>query len=131
MDVRSYRDLTVWQTAMAIATEVYRLTENFPKRETYGLVSQMRRAAVSIVSNIAEGHARESTKEYLHHVSFARGSLAELETQTLLSVELGYATQEGTGAVLKACDELGRMLRTLQDSLRRRVLSPQSLIPSP
>jgi four helix bundle protein len=80
MRIDSYRDLTVWQAAMKLVKHVYEQTGRFPSNEQFGLTSQLRRAAVSIPSNIAEGHARESTKEYLHHVSFALGSLAELET---------------------------------------------------
>ncbi len=78
--VKSYRDLRVWQAAMNLVEQVYRLTRAFPKQETYGLSSQMQRAAVSIPSNIAEGHTREHLKEYLHHLSIAQASLAELET---------------------------------------------------
>jgi len=107
---------------------VYRLTQDFPKRETYGLVSQMRRAAVSIASNIAEGHARDSTREYLHHISFARGSTAELETQLLLSIELGYLTAEEAERTLNECTEIGKMLRTIQESLHERL---DSLAPNP
>ena len=79
--VKSYRDLRVWQAAMNLVEQVYRLTRAFPKQETYGFSSQMQRAAVSIPSNIAEGHTREHLKEYLHHLSIAQASLAELETQ--------------------------------------------------
>ena len=80
MEIKSYRDLRVWQAGMDLVVRVYRLTQGFPTHELYGLTSQMRRAAVSIPSNIAEGHTRESSKEYLHHLSIAQGSLAELET---------------------------------------------------
>jgi four helix bundle protein len=128
MGVRSYKDLVVWKKAMGLTVEVYRITEGFPKRETYGLVSQMRRAAVSIVSNIAEGHARNSTRDYLHHISFARGSAAELETQLLLSVELGYLTEEKAEHALDECTQIGKMLRTIQESLLERL---DSLAPSP
>ncbi|HEX3144767.1 MAG TPA: four helix bundle protein [Pyrinomonadaceae bacterium] len=81
MQIRSFRDLRVWQAGIDLVRSVYELTLNFPRSEVYGLASQMQRAAVSIPSNIAEGHARESTKEYLHHLSIAQASLAELETQ--------------------------------------------------
>jgi len=81
MGINTFRDLRVWQAAVELVVEVYRLTGVLPKQETYGLVSQMQRAAVSIPSNIAEGHSREHIKEYLHHLSVAQGSLAELETQ--------------------------------------------------
>jgi four helix bundle protein len=89
-----YRGLKVWQLAMQLATEVYRLTADFPKYEVYGLSSQLQRAAVSIPSNIAEGNKRESTKEYLHHLSTAFGSLAEVETQLLLVAELKHANSQ-------------------------------------
>ena len=79
---------------------------------------------MSIPSNLAEGHARESTKEFLHHISFARGSIAELETQLLLGIRLGFITEEHTQATLQICDELGRMLNGMQRSLRRKALNP-------
>src|SRR4051812_37434860 len=79
--IQSYRDLRIWQVGMDLIESVYRLSANFPAREVYGLASQMRRAAVSIPSNIAEGHIREGTKEYLCHLSVAQGSLVELQTQ--------------------------------------------------
>ncbi len=87
--VRSYRDLTVWQRSMTLAELVYAATSQFPKSELYGLVSQMRRAAISIPSNIAEGHSRISTGGYVQFLGIARGSLAELETQIELAKRLG------------------------------------------
>ncbi len=80
VSVKSYRDLETWQKAMDLVQEIYLETKSFPKEETYGLSGQMRRAAVSIPSNIAEGQGRDSTKEFLHHLSIAYGSLCELET---------------------------------------------------
>jgi four helix bundle protein len=118
---RSYRDLKVWQRGMALARDVYLLTQGFPKEEQYGLTSQMRRSAVSIPANIAEGHARESTKDFLRFVLIARGSLAELETYFLLSESLGYCQRPQISAVLETCAEEGRMLRGLQNSLRVRL----------
>lgn len=118
MKVNSYRDLKVWQVGMEIAAMVYRLTEKFPKQEAYGLTSQVQRAAVSIPSNIAEGHARDSTKEYLCALSIARGSLAELETQLLLSESLGYLTKADLESVLSKTNEIGKMLNALQQSLK-------------
>jgi len=88
--VRSYRDLVVWQKSMALVTEVYRRTERFPKAETFGLTTQLRRAAVSIPSNVAEGQGRLSTGEFKQFLGHARGSLLELETQILIAQELGY-----------------------------------------
>ena len=81
MTINNFRDLRVWQSGMELVVQVYRLTQSFPREEQYGLTSQMRRAAVSVPSNIAEGHARESSKEYLNHLSIVQGSLAELQTQ--------------------------------------------------
>jgi four helix bundle protein len=89
--IKTHKDLNVWKESMTLAKEVYRLTKNFPKEETFGLVSQMRRAAVSIPSNIAEGAARNSNKEFIQFLHVSLGSLAELETQLLLSKELGVS----------------------------------------
>ena len=89
-----YRDLLVWQKGIVLAKEVYRLTRTFPSDEKYGLVSQMRRAAVSVPSNIAEGQARRSTKEFIQFISIAEGSVAELDTQLVLAFEFAYCDQE-------------------------------------
>ncbi len=123
---KHYQELLVWQKAMDIASEVYDLTRGFPNDERYGLVSQMRRAAVSIASNIAEGHARESTREFLRFLSIALGSLAELETQLLLSTRFGYIDRDDAEGTRKACDEEGRMLRGLQKSLRAHLRSEEA-----
>ena len=132
MNVRSYRDLKVWQLAMQLTERGYRMTDGFPARETYGLTSQIRRAAVSVPSNIAEGHARDSTKEYLRFLSVAQGSLAELETQVELSRRLGFTTEPDTMDVLNKSAEVGRMLAGLQKSLMTK-LAPGSvpLAPGP
>ena len=116
----SYRDLKVWQLAIELVERVYRLTLSFPRQEVYGLSSQMQRAAVSIASNLAEGHARDSTKEFLRHVSNAMGSLAELETQYTIATRLGYVAPPAIENFDDTCQELGRMLRGLQKSLKRR-----------
>jgi four helix bundle protein len=120
MSISSYRDLVVWQEGMKLSVAVYQLTERFPKHKLYGLTSQVRRCSVSIPSNIAEGHARGSTREYLHYVSIALGSLAELETQLLLSKELGYTLVGPLGKFLELCDALGKRLRSLSKSLQIR-----------
>jgi four helix bundle protein len=117
MSVISYRDLKVWQQAMALTKAVYEVTARFPKQEIYGLSSQVQRAAVSIPSNIAEGHARESPRDFARYISIAMGSAAELETQLMLAQELGYATQEDVSKLLESSAEVGRMLRGLQRSL--------------
>ena len=119
--VTSYRDLKVWKAAMELAELVYGETTRFPPREAYGLRQQLEKAAVSVPSNIAEGHARDSTKEYLHHVSIALGSLAELETQTILALRLKYFDQGGSDKILTAADEVGKMLRGIQKSLKARL----------
>jgi four helix bundle protein len=91
---RKHHELKVWQEAITLVKEVYRITVNFPHTEMYGLTSQMRRAAVSIPSNIAEGAARKSTNEFLQFLAIARGSLSELETQLVITKELGYLMQD-------------------------------------
>jgi len=121
MAVRNYRELKVWQHSIELSASIYQLTSGFPKEELYGLTSQMRRAAVSIPSNIAEGHSRESTKEYLHHLSFALGSLAELETQLVIAERLKYVSPNLVATNVEKCDHVGRMLRNLQRSLRLRL----------
>ena len=104
MQIKSFRDLRVWQAGIELVRIVYELTSRFPRSETYGLASQMQRAAVSIPSNIAEGHARESTKEYLQHLSIAQASLAELETQLEIARQLNYISEaDATHLLDKKC----------------------------
>jgi len=125
MTISSYRDLRVWQAAMQMAEEVYSLTATFPQREMYGLTSQVNRAAVSVPSNIAEGHARDSRKEFLRHISIAMGSLAELETQLELSVRLKFIERKVLEPVFNLVDGVGKMLRGLQKTLKaKRAPSP-------
>jgi four helix bundle protein len=118
--VHSYRDLVAWKRSMALVLEVYRLTQSFPKIETYGLTSQLRRAAVSIPSNIAEGQARLTTGEFKHFLGNARGSLKEVETQILISTDLGYLRTEECEKLLAATTELGKILNGLIASLDRK-----------
>lgn len=118
--IRSHRDLKVWQLGMEIVEAVYQLSSSYPKDETYGLTSQIRRAAVSVPANIAEGHARAFTKEYQRHLSIAVGSLAEVETYLDLCVRLGYSTADSAGTVQKMTDEERRMLRGLQRALQAK-----------
>ena len=120
---KSYKDLLIWQKGMALALNVYRLSVVFPGDERFGLISQVRRAAVSVPSNIAEGQARHTTKEFLQFLSHALGSLAELETQLLLSVDLGYVTRERITGELRAIDELQKMTV----ALRKKLLSVSPL----
>jgi four helix bundle protein len=112
-----YRDLKVWQKAVSLVTELYRVTQDFPPQETYGLTSQIRRAAISIPSNIAEGHGRRTRKDYHHFVIQARGSLLELETQIIISQNLKYLKAESSAALLNQTSEIGRMLNGLLKSL--------------
>lgn len=106
---------------MDLAEQVYKLTQCFPRQETYGLSSQLQRAAISIPSNVAEGSARDSTKEFLHFLSVALGSLFELETQLLLAIRLGYLGEEDLKFVLTKIEEISRMIRGLQRSLRAKL----------
>lgn len=114
---QTYRDLLVWQKAMKLVEEVYRASQKFPKEEVYGLTSQLRRAAVSIPSNIAEGQGRKGTREFQQFLAQARGSLLELETQLLIAQNLGYLPQAQAEQLLKLTAEVGRMLNGLMNSL--------------
>ena len=114
---RHYKELLIWQKGMALAKLVYKLSLQFPADERYGLTSQVRRAAVSVPSNIAEGQARHTTKEFLLFLSHAQGSLGELETQLLLSLELGYARQEAVNPGLQEIEELQKMIVSLKRKL--------------
>ncbi len=118
--IRSYRDLEVWQRGLAVAKEIYTVTTAFPTAERFGLVNQMRRAAVSISANIAEGQARLSTREFQHFISFSMGSVAELETQVILCADLGHLTVDQRNTLLSQLDTLGKMLRALYRSLANR-----------
>jgi four helix bundle protein len=115
---KSYRDLVVWQKAMVVVRDVYSITKLFPREELYGLTSQLRRAAVSIPSNIAEGQARFSPKEFHHFLSNARGSLMEVETQILIAEDLGYISSEMNDQFQTRTAELGRLLNGLISSIR-------------
>jgi len=116
--LQSYRELLVWQKAMDLATMVYGLTEPFPKREVYGLAAQLRRAGVSVPSNIAEGYGRGSRREYLQFLTIAQGSLKELETQVLLGERLTYATAAQTSRIMSEAEAVGKMLGGLIRSLK-------------
>jgi len=115
---KSYRDLEVWQIGLDLVETIYRHTGGFPKSELFGLSAQMRRAAVSIPSNIAEGQARSSSKEFLHFLSIALGSLAELSTQLELASRLGYMEAQ---AALAQSELLGKKLHCLRTSIRDRL----------
>jgi len=117
MAIESYRDLRVWQQSMDIAEASYRLTAGFPRDELFSLTAQIRRAAVSIPANIAEGYGRDSSGSYAHFLRIAQGSLKELETHLILSQRLGLAPEAAATELLAACDAAGRMLRSLIRSI--------------
>jgi four helix bundle protein len=119
MSIRSYQDLAIWKKAMQLVVQVYHLTRRFPREEMHGLTSQMRRAAVSIPTNIAEGWGRGSRKEYIQFLRIARGSLLELETLLAISRNLRYLSQEDMQARLALVGEISRMLSGLIASLKR------------
>ena len=119
MAINSYRDLVVWQKAMDLVVESYTLAAKLPKTETYGLASQIQRAAVSIPANIAEGHGREHLGDYLHQLSVANGSLMELETHLLLCARLSYAPADEVEGLLEKTGEVSRMLSGLTRSLKQ------------
>ena len=119
--VESYRDLTLWQKSIELVKQIYQLTLNFPADEKFGLVSQMRRASVSIPSNIAEGQARRTTGDYVRFVSMAEGSLAELDTQLILSIELSYCTKTQTRETFLIMAEVRKMLNALRLSLMTKI----------
>lgn len=114
---RKHHELRVWQRSIDLVKSVYRLTSSFPSAENFGLTAQMRRCAISVPSNIAEGAARNSKKEFLHFLGIARGSLSELETQFIIAEELGYVRTEGSlSAIL---DETFGLLSGLINSLKK------------
>lgn len=116
--INSYRDLRVWQDAMTLAEGCYLLTKAFPRDELFGLTSQIRRAASSIAANVAEGHGRESTQQFIQFLRISQGSLKELETHLLLAQRVGIARQEAIEPSLDQCTSIGKMLRALIRSLQ-------------
>jgi four helix bundle protein len=122
---QSYRDLLVWQKGMVLAKMIYQLTAAFPSEEKFGLISQMRRAAVSVPSNIAEGQARNTTGEFVLFISHAEGSLAEL-TQLILSVELGFLSTDKSRPCAHLIEELRKMLNGLRRAVSRQKLTAQN-----
>jgi four helix bundle protein len=130
--VDSYRDLIAWEKAMDLVAEVYRVTACMPDAERFGLTSQLRRAAVSVPSLLAEGHARGSTREFVRYVAMAMGSLAEIETQLLICMRLEFAKEAGLRGLLGQCDEQNRILRGLSRSLSQKLQQTHSsLAPRP
>ncbi len=120
MPIKDYRDLIVWQRAMDLVEKIYELTRRFPKEELYGLSSQVRKAAVSVPSNIAEGHGRHTTREFLHFLSIASGSLREIETDVLIARRLGYVDQRNESETLSLAAEVSRLGSALVRSLRKK-----------
>jgi four helix bundle protein len=127
----SHKDLILWRKAMDLATDVHRLTRLLPSNEMFGLISQIRRSAVSIPSNIAEGTARRTTREFLAFLHIARGSSAELDTQLQLARNVGYLADADLVPVLAGLDEVGRLLNAVINGLRRRQQPASSLSPIP
>lgn len=124
MPASSYRSLIVWKNSIQLAKKVYKFSTGLPKQETYELASQMQRAAVSVSANIAEGHARDSSKEFMQFVRIARGSLAELETLITIAGELDYLENTLHKEFLSDCDQIGRMLTGLRKSILQRQKKP-------
>ena len=126
MTIRSFRDLRVWHMAMDLVETVYALTTSFPANERYGLASQIQRAAVSVPSNIAEGHTRHHLKEYLQYLSLAQASLAELDTQLEIALRLKYLSEAECAKTQDRLESLGRQLRSLRRALRDSPQTPST-----
>ncbi|MBI5289725.1 MAG: four helix bundle protein [Chloroflexi bacterium] len=118
--INSHKDLVVWQKAMDLSIEVYRLTSEFPATETYRMTSQVTRSVVSVPANIAEGRARSTRKDFAHFLAIAQGSLAETETYLLLAIRLKYITPSQATPALGLIDEVGRMLTTFRGRMSPR-----------
>lgn len=121
---QSFRDLTVWQRAIALTLEIYKLIATFPDRERFGLTNQLRRAAVSAASNIAEGYGRSTKGEYVLFLGHARGSISEVETQLVIARGLEFGSRQLLQAAEESCSEIGRMLRAMMKSLHQKPASP-------
>ena len=118
--IRNYRDLQTWKESINLVEDIYKITKSLPSEELYGLKSQIRRSAVSVPSNVAEGHGRKGTGEYLHHLSIAKGSLAELETQLILCVRLKYFSRENLKPIWQEAQSVGKLLSGLIRSLTKK-----------
>jgi four helix bundle protein len=125
--LKNYKDLKVWQKAYQLCITIYKLTKYFPKEEQYGLTSQIRRAAVSVPSNIAEGYGRKTTSEYMQSLYIAYGSHCELETQILISKDLGYIKSDNFQKLQQDVGDVERMLKALIAALRNKHLNPPAL----
>ena len=118
--MKNYKKLIVWQKSIQLTKDIYRLVKLLPKEETYGLSDQMRRAAISVPSNISEGNARDTQGEVVHFLSIAQGSLAELETQLILCSELEYIPMEKLSDSIALCDEISRMRSSLKTRISKQ-----------
>ncbi len=124
----SFRDLAVWQRAIELTLAVYKLTTAFPDSERFGLTNQLRRASVSVASNIAEGYGRSTKGEYIQFLGHARGSVSEVETQLVIAKALGFGSKQALQKAEELCSEVGRMLRAMMKALQSKTAS---LVPSP
>ena len=122
---KSYKDLVVWKKGIVLVKQIYEISRTFPGDEKFGLVSQMRRAAISIPSNIAEGQARHTTGEFVQFLSHAEGSVAELDTQLIIAVELGYCAKSEVGDASQLILELRKMLNALRRALVRKAVTSE------
>ena len=125
--IKSHRDLEVWKQAMDLVEQCYRLSERFPRSEEFGSRAQLRRSSISVPSNLAEGHGRSTTGDFVRHVSIAHGSLMELETQILIACRLHYLESVDTEALLERTEDISRMLSSLKRGLRERTESKPAL----
>jgi four helix bundle protein len=125
---QSFRDLTVWQRAITLTLEIYKLTATFPDSERFGLTNQLRRAAVSVARNIAEGYGRSTKGKYVQFLGHARGSISEVETQLVIARGLEFGSKQLLKTAETSCNEVGRMLRAMMKTLQSK---PSSLVPSP
>ena len=126
--METHKDLRVWQQSIDMVTSIYMMTKTFPKEELFGLVSQMRRAAVSVPSNIAEGYARGTDREKIHFQRISSGSMSEIDTQLMLSLNLGYISQEAYAELSEKITSVWKQLNALISSIKKR-LSPQDQLP--
>ena len=131
MPAKSYRDLDVWRRAMDLVEEIYRLTQQFPKEELYGLTSQIRRAAVSVPANIAEGYGRTHRKAYLNHLSIARGSLMEVETHVQIAVRLQFLHRDQALRAWSLLQDTGKMLNRMISALSPKLEPSSKAKPEP
>jgi four helix bundle protein len=120
LKVHKYNDLIAWQKAMDFVVEIYKISGAFPREETYGLTSQIRRAVISVPSNIAEGQSRAGSRDFIRHLKIAQGSLSEVETQLIIAGRLTYIGESQLAILLKSANEVGRLVRGLTQAVERR-----------